>query len=110
MASHSSINAPWAPGEPATRIGSKTIICLVAINLIYLAQLSSVIGSGFLAQSMSQVVGGTGQTVWYSSCITIVTVALNPPISQAADYCGRKPILVLLSLAGVVGCIIVSRA
>ncbi|EEU33362.1 uncharacterized protein NECHADRAFT_30516, partial [Fusarium vanettenii 77-13-4] len=81
-----------------------------SINLIYLAQLSSVIGSGFLAQSMSQAVGGTGNTVWYSSCITIMTVALNPPISQVADYYGRKPILVLLSLAGVAGSIIVSRA
>ncbi|UPK92886.1 hypothetical protein LCI18_003821 [Fusarium solani-melongenae] len=110
MASPSSLNAPWAPGEPTNRISSNTIICLVAINLIYLAQLSSVIGSGFLAQSMSQAVGGTGQTVWYSSCITIMTVALNPPISQAADYWGRKPILVLLSLVGAAGSIVVSRA
>ncbi|KAH6952541.1 putative siderophore iron transporter [Ilyonectria sp. MPI-CAGE-AT-0026] len=110
MASHSSFDAPSVLGEATTRIHSKTIICLVAVNFIYVAQLSSIIGSGFLAQSMSQVVGGTGQTVWYSSCITIMTVALNPPIGQAADYWGRKPILVALPLTGIVGSIIVSRA
>ncbi|KAH6972573.1 major facilitator superfamily domain-containing protein [Ilyonectria destructans] len=110
MASHSSFDAPSVLGEATTRIHSKTIICLVAVNFIYVAQLSSIIGSGFLAQSMSQVVGGTGQTVWYSSCITIMTVALNPPIGQAADYWGRKPILVALPLTGIVGSIIVSGA
>ncbi|RDW79298.1 uncharacterized protein DSM5745_06150 [Aspergillus mulundensis] len=80
------------------------------VNLIYLAQLSSVTATGFMAQSMAQAVGGTDKTVWYSSCITIMTVALNPPISQAADYWGRKPVLVAFALAGVVGSLIVSRA
>lgn len=59
---------------------------------------------------MAQVVGGTEKIVWYSSCITIITVALNPPISQAADYWGRKPIIIASSLIGVIGSIIVSRA
>jgi predicted MFS family arabinose efflux permease len=75
-----------------------------------MAQFISLIGAGFLAQSMAQVVGGTNKTVWYSSCIAIMTVALNPPISQAADYWGRKHILIGFSLTGVVGSIIVSRA
>lgn len=59
---------------------------------------------------MAQVVGGTDKTVWYSSCVTIMTVALNPPISQAADYWGRKAILVALSLIGAVGSIIAGFA
>lgn len=59
---------------------------------------------------MAQVVGGTDKTVWYASCITIMTVALNPPISQAADYWGRKQPLIALSLVGVIGCIVISRA
>ncbi|EXK76588.1 hypothetical protein FOQG_18675 [Fusarium oxysporum f. sp. raphani 54005] len=110
MASHSSVDTSSVREEATARIHSKTIICLVAVNFIYVAQLSSVIGSGFLANSMSQVVGGVEQTVWYSSCITIMTVVLNPPIGQAADYWGRKPILVALPLTGIVGSIIVSRA
>ncbi|KAJ6076990.1 siderophore iron transporter [Penicillium canescens] len=109
MASQSA-TALSAPEEPTTHVNSKTIICLVAINITYMAQFISLIGAGFLAQSMAQVVGGTNKTVWYSSCIAIMTVALNPPISQAADYWGRKPILIALSLTGVVGSIIVSRA
>ncbi|KAJ6038236.1 siderophore iron transporter [Penicillium canescens] len=109
MASQSAI-APSAPEEPTTHVNSKTIICLVAINITYMAQFISLIGSGFLAQSMAQIVGGTNKTVWYSSCIVIMTVALNPPVSQAADYWGRKPILIALSLTGMVGSIIVSRA
>ncbi|KAK2695638.1 hypothetical protein QWA68_004110 [Fusarium oxysporum] len=82
----------------------------LAVNIIYLTQILSLVGTGLLANTMAQVVGGTGQTVWYSSCITILTVVLNPPIGQVADYWGRKAILVVMPLAGVVGSIIVSRA
>ncbi|KAJ0151362.1 hypothetical protein HZ326_6198 [Fusarium oxysporum f. sp. albedinis] len=108
MASQSSIHAPFE--RDATRIHSKTMICLFAVNIIYLTQILSLVGTGLLANTMAQVVGGTGQTVWYSSCITILTVVLNPPIGQVADYWGRKAILVVMPLAGVVGSIIVSRA
>ncbi|KAL9561724.1 hypothetical protein ACKAV7_014116 [Fusarium commune] len=108
MASQSTIHA-LSEREP-TRIHSKTLICLIAVNMIYLAQLASLVGSGLLANSMGQAVGDTKQTVWYSSCITILTVVLNPPIGQAADYWGRKIILVVLPLTGVAGSIIVSRA
>ncbi|EMT68898.1 hypothetical protein FOC4_g10004993 [Fusarium odoratissimum] len=108
MASQSSIHAPFE--QDATRIHSKTMICLFAVNIIYLTQILSLVGTGLLANTMAQVVGGTGQTVWYSSCITILTVVLNPPIGQVADYWGRKAILVVMPLAGVVGSIIVSRA
>ncbi|KAI7772414.1 hypothetical protein LZL87_007775 [Fusarium oxysporum] len=108
MTSQSSIHAPFE--QDATRIHSKTMICLFAVNIIYLTQILSLVGTGLLANTMAQVVGGTGQTVWYSSCITILTVVLNPPIGQVADYWGRKAILVVMPLAGVVGSIIVSRA
>lgn len=59
---------------------------------------------------MAEAVGGTDKTVCYSSCITIMTVALNPPLSQVADYWGRKPILIASCIAGVVGSIVVARA
>ena len=35
---------------------------------------------------------------------------LGPPISEAADYWGRKYLVIVLGLCGVVGCIIGSRA
>ncbi|KAK2925946.1 MFS transporter superfamily [Fusarium oxysporum f. sp. vasinfectum] len=61
MASQSSIHAPFE--RDATRIHSKTMICLFAVNIIYLTQILSLVGTGLLANTMAQVVGGTGQTV-----------------------------------------------
>ena len=54
--------------------------------------------------------GGSDQTVWLTSVIAITTVVLGPPVSQAADYWGRKWFLVILTSFGAVGAIIVSRA
>jgi MFS family permease len=42
--------------------------------------------------------------------LAILTVVLSPPISQAADYWGRKWFLVILTAMGFVGCIVVSRS
>ena len=42
--------------------------------------------------------------------LVILTALLGPPISQAADYWGRKWFIVVLSTFGVVGSIVVSRA
>ncbi|KAI6780835.1 siderophore iron transporter [Emericellopsis cladophorae] len=47
---------------------------------------------------------------WFSATITILTVVLGPPISQATDYWGRKWFLVVLTLAGGVGSVIVATA
>lgn len=48
--------------------------------------------------------------VWFSAPITIMTVVLGPIVSQAADYWGRKWFLVVLTLFGAVGSIVVARA
>ncbi|KAF5622233.1 drug facilitator PEP5 [Fusarium tjaetaba] len=108
MASQSSVSVPFE--RDAARIHSKTLICLFAVNMIYLTQILSLVGTGLLSNTMAAAVGGSSQTVWYSSCITILTVVLNPPIGQVADYWGRKAILVVMQLAGVAGSIVVSRA
>lgn len=56
------------------------------------------------------MVGGSSSMVWLTSVLGILTVVLSPPVSQAADYWGRKWFLVGLSAMGCVGCIVVSRA
>lgn len=56
------------------------------------------------------MVGGSDKNTWLASSVAIFTVVLSPPVSQAADYWGRRWFLVLLTLAGAVGSIIVSRA
>lgn len=78
--------------------------------MVYVAQLISVVGSGSLARNITAVVGGEDKTVWFTSIITIVTTVLSPPISQAADYWGRKWLLIFCTSMGVVGSLIISRA
>jgi hypothetical protein len=70
----------------------------------------NVVGSGALARTIATVVGGSSDTIWPSSTIAILTVVLSPPVSQAADYWGRKWFLVCLTFSGCIGSIIVSRA
>jgi MFS family permease len=70
----------------------------------------NVVGSGALARDIATVVGGASDTIWPASTIAILTVVLSPPVSQAADYWGRKWLLVCLTACGCVGSIIVSRA
>ena len=42
--------------------------------------------------------------------MTIFTVVLSPPVSQAADYWGRRWFLIILTAFGAVGSLIISRA
>ena len=56
------------------------------------------------------MLGDSKDSVWLTSAVTIFTVVLSPPVSQAADYWGRKWFLVILTACGAVGSILVSRA
>ncbi|KAH6701307.1 major facilitator superfamily domain-containing protein [Leptodontidium sp. MPI-SDFR-AT-0119] len=78
--------------------------------MLYYCQLLSVVGSGFLTQSITKLFGSESQGVWFSQVLVILTVAVTPPVSQAVDYWGRKWFVVILGSMGCVGCIIVSRA
>ncbi|KAJ5793082.1 uncharacterized protein N7503_009060 [Penicillium pulvis] len=91
-------------------IGLKTILVVTAINFVYLAQLIAVVGAGFLAQPITELFNESGLSVWPSSILTIFTTVLTPPVSQAADYWGRKWFLVLLMLCGFAGALIIGRA
>lgn len=77
---------------------------------MYLAQTLNLVASGSLGLSITAVVGGSSSMIWLTSVLGILTVVLSPPVSQAADYWGRKWFLVGLSAIGCVGCIVVSRA
>ena len=56
------------------------------------------------------MVGGSANSIWLTSAVAIFTVVLSPPVSQAADYWGRRWFLVTLTACGVIGSIIVARA
>ncbi|KAK5129287.1 hypothetical protein LTR08_003617 [Meristemomyces frigidus] len=88
----------------------RTYLLAFSISLAYFAQLVNIVGSGAYARTITSVVGGAADGVWLTSVLTICTVVLSPPISQAADYWGRKWFLVILTACGAIGCIVVSRA
>jgi MFS family permease len=62
------------------------------------------------AQDISIVLGDSSKSVWLTSTITIFTTVLSPPVSQAADYWGRRWFLIILTGCGAIGAIIVARA
>jgi MFS family permease len=81
-----------------------------AINFIYFAQFIGIVGAGFLAQPITQLFQASTESVWPSSILTIATSVLTPPISQAADYWGRKWFLVILMACGFAGSLIIAKA
>ncbi|KAK1621521.1 major facilitator superfamily domain-containing protein, partial [Colletotrichum phormii] len=89
---------------------AKTFVAVFAICLIYFAQLVSLVGAGAQGQTIAGHFNATDKTSWFSATITIMTVILGPIVSQAADYWGRKWFLVLPTLFGAVGSLVVARA
>jgi MFS family permease len=63
-----------------------------------------------LARSVAAALGGSTSSQWLAQGIVILTALLGPPVSQAADYWGRKWFIVVLSCFGVVGSLVVARA
>ncbi|EGS21741.1 uncharacterized protein CTHT_0036080 [Thermochaetoides thermophila DSM 1495] len=96
--------------EPQPHLHARTFLAVVAVNLIYVAQLFALVGAGSQGQIIAGHFGRTDQVTWLTAPITILTVVLGPIVSQAADYWGRKWFLVVLSAFGAIGCLIVSRA
>ncbi|MCJ1472599.1 hypothetical protein MMC13_001248 [Lambiella insularis] len=80
---------------------------VVISNAALTAQL---VCTGAFPSAVSAVVGGADIQGWLLTTITILLVALSPPISQAADYWGRKWLLVVLNMVGCIGCLVTSRA
>ncbi|KAH8594915.1 major facilitator superfamily domain-containing protein [Bisporella sp. PMI_857] len=95
---------------PIAKVHLKTYLTVFAVCLIYVAQLINVVGAGARAQDISIVLGNSEDSVWLTSSVTIFTVVLSPPVSQAADYWGRRWFLIILTFMGIVGSIIVARA
>ncbi|KAG4444107.1 hypothetical protein IFR05_000460 [Cadophora sp. M221] len=96
--------------EPVPHLHAKTFLVVFAVCLIYFAQLINVVGAGARAQDISAVLGGSSKSVWLTSSVAILTTVLSPPVSQAADYWGRRWFLIILTGFGAVGSIIVARA
>lgn len=97
-------------GGPVPHIHAKTFLTVFSVCFIYFAQLVNVVGAGAQAQNIVAVVGGSSKTVWLTSVIAILTVVLSPIMSQAADYWGRRWFLIITTLCGAIGSIVVARS
>ena len=62
------------------------------------------------APDVAAVVGGADISSWMFTALTITFVVVAPPISQVADYWGRRWALIVLCLFGFVGTLVCSLA
>ncbi|CZT17614.1 related to potential drug facilitator PEP5 [Ramularia collo-cygni] len=97
-------------GPDLIRVSAKTWILVGAVNFAYVANLTAVVASGFLATPLGTLFADSQNTVWLAVSLNILTSAFGPPISQIADLWGRKWPLVTVLLSGVVGSVVASRA
>ncbi|KAF6826676.1 siderophore iron transporter [Colletotrichum plurivorum] len=105
-----SSNGSLTSDEPAPHLHAKTFLAVFVVAMIYAAQLFSLIGAGAQGQTIAGHFGASDKTSWLSAVITIMTVVLGPIFSQGADYWGRKWFIVIPTLFGAVGCVVVARA
>jgi MFS family permease len=103
-------NVDSVDDEVAPRLHAKTFLAVLAVGLIYFAQLVTLVGAGAQGQTIAGHFNGASRVVWFTAPITILTVVLGPPVSQAADYWGRKWFLCILTSFGAIGSVIVARA
>ncbi|KAJ9608024.1 hypothetical protein H2200_007012 [Cladophialophora chaetospira] len=88
----------------------KTFALVGAVLSLFFCELIILVGGGTFAQHVAAEIGGQGLTSWPSLAVIIFTVALAAPLSQASDYWGRKWILVIPNIGGIVGAVISARA
>ncbi|KAK4140053.1 putative siderophore iron transporter protein [Dichotomopilus funicola] len=96
--------------ESAPRLSARTFLAVLAVCLIYFAQLFSLVGAGVQGQTIGAHFNDSSQVVWFPGSIAILTVVLSPIVSRAADYWGRKWLLVAPTLIGAVGSAVIARA
>ncbi|KAK4900712.1 hypothetical protein LTR49_027422 [Elasticomyces elasticus] len=115
-------------GEPEQQVHAKTWLLLVVrtnsllektanlvivaqvIVAVYFVQVLHVAGNGLLSASITAVTGEADQSIWLVLALAISAAALGAPVSQAADFWGRKWFVVGFTGASCVGCLIASRA
>lgn len=70
--------------------------------LVYLAGGLNIVIAGAYGRQVGLALGNVADTTWLVQILTVFIAALAPPVSEAANLWGRKWILVVLTLVGVV--------
>src|SRR4051794_12442670 len=63
-----------------------------------------------MARPISVAFSSPGAALWPNALAGIIQCALNMPLAQAADYWGRKWVIVICATLAFVGSIVISRA
>ena len=96
--------------EHVPHLHAKTYLIVFTVAMVYLAQVINLVGTGAFAQAIGVTVGGSEDAFWLVAVTAIETVVFSPPVSQIADYWGRRWALIIPTFCGVIGSIIVARA
>ncbi|EXJ66191.1 uncharacterized protein A1O5_10807 [Cladophialophora psammophila CBS 110553] len=96
--------------EPVYWNPVKACLLILSLTTHYICELLFIVGSGVYARDIAEVVGGAEISSWCISAVTILTAAFAPPIAQAADFWGRKWLLVVPTFLGFIGSIVVATA
>ncbi|KAK3328580.1 major facilitator superfamily domain-containing protein [Cercophora scortea] len=98
--------------EPKPHLHAKTFLAVFAVCSIYFVQIYNVVGAGAQTNTIALTLGNgsTADSVWLASSIAIGTAVLSPIFSQGADYFGRRWFLIIATLIGAVGSIVIARA
>ncbi|KAI1617003.1 siderophore iron transporter [Exophiala viscosa] len=106
---NSTVDTP-AEEDARPHLHSKTFLIVLAMYAIQFALLIQLVAAGAFAADVAAVIGGSDKSSWMLTALTITFVVLAPPISQAADYWGRRWFLIILCMIGFVGTLVASLA
>ncbi|EXJ67493.1 uncharacterized protein A1O5_09506 [Cladophialophora psammophila CBS 110553] len=103
-------HTPNPDEEPTPHLHAKTFLIVFAVMVVYMAQLINLTGCGAYGRAVAASVGGAQDASWLVVCTVLMVAVFGPPVSQAADYWGRRWFLIGPTACGVVGSIILARA
>lgn len=96
--------------EIVPHLHAKTILIVATAAWLYFAQVAFIVGCGAFGRDVGEVVGNIENSGWLVNVTAIAIVVLSTPLSQAADFWGRRWLMIILSAIGFVGCIILASA
>ncbi|KEF56917.1 uncharacterized protein A1O9_07107 [Exophiala aquamarina CBS 119918] len=96
--------------SPEGRVTAGAVLTVIAVVFVYMGHMLQINGLGFLGQTITSDIGGQDKTAWLVIIFALVPTVAGPPISQIADFWGRKWLVVITAYISMVGCIIFSRS
>ncbi|KEF62020.1 uncharacterized protein A1O9_03592 [Exophiala aquamarina CBS 119918] len=104
-----SIAPPVEQESPEAHVHAKTYLVIFAMFIVNLTSVTCLVTAGAFGQVLTAVVGGTDKSNWIVGAISLPMAVLSAPVAQAADYWGRRWLLIVLTSMGFVGSLITSR-